>query len=120
MVRLLSKYLLLIALVMGILAPKMTAAVAEIFPGYFSMVICTGDELITLQIGPDGIPVETPISSVDTCAAADIPILLLGIPDAWVGFARTYTTRFVEIAYVPFSANVSSLKDPSRAPPISV
>ena len=56
--------LLLTGLILAsLLLPKMGAAIVDLNPRVFTAVVCTGDRMVVMRIGPDGTPVE--LSEVD-------------------------------------------------------
>lgn len=52
----LARSALIVLTVLGLLMPRVSAAVSLVAPGTQVVVICTGDGLRTLVIGPDGKP----------------------------------------------------------------
>lgn len=67
----LARVLLVLCLVAGILLPRAGAILTELIPGIDRMVICTGTEMITLTIGPDGEPIQEIDSATPHCVMAD-------------------------------------------------
>ena len=63
---------LTLCVVAGLLLPRMGAALAEI-AGFDAAVICRGDGLAILHLGPDGTPVETELADHGPCA---MPVLV--------------------------------------------
>lgn len=49
--------LIIVLTILGLVAPRISAAVAVAAPGMQTIVICTGDGLQTIRIGDDGKPV---------------------------------------------------------------
>jgi hypothetical protein len=58
-------------LVTGVLVPKMSAALVALMPGFQAMVICTGTELVTIVLAPDGSPIEVSKTDTAPCTMAD-------------------------------------------------
>ncbi|MDF1871049.1 hypothetical protein [Vannielia sp.] len=76
----LSRLLLICTLLLGLVFPKATAVLAGLgLAGGETIVICTGDGLITLRIAPDGTPMEVP----DATAEAEQPCTMshAALPD---------------------------------------
>lgn len=74
-----------VAVASGLLLPRMTAVLAELLPGVQTMVICTGTELITLTIGPDGTPIEADdTGALPHCTLADLVEPSGPVLPAWV------------------------------------
>jgi hypothetical protein len=68
--------------ILGLLLPRMSAAVATMAPGVVTLVICTGDGLRTIRIDPDGTPVEVS-DHPDHCVlshAADTAVRVVPAP----------------------------------------
>lgn len=52
-----TRVLLIVLTILGLLMPRISAAVAYAVPGARTVVICTGDGLTTIHIQDDGTPV---------------------------------------------------------------
>lgn len=59
--------LMITALVVGILLPRMSAVLAEMSPNVWVIVICTGTTMETIILGPDGEPVANEEAMTDPC-----------------------------------------------------
>lgn len=70
--------LLLCLTILGLLAPRISAAVAWAAPGVQAVVICSGHGLQTLYLDPDGNPVAAGETQPDLC-------LLVNAADTAVG-----------------------------------
>ena len=62
---------LVIALAVGVALPKMTAALAEISPNVWVVVICNGVGMETITLGADGDPIPEPDLLAEHCVTAD-------------------------------------------------
>ncbi len=69
----LMRPLFVLLLTLGLLLPRTGAALADLM-GFQSLVICTGTDLVTLVISPDGTPIEVEIAEHGPCLAATIPM----------------------------------------------
>jgi hypothetical protein len=112
---------LVVAVATGMLLPRMSAVLAELMPGVQTMVICTGTDLITLTIGPDGTPIEADdTGALPHCTLAD----LIDHPNqtlpAWIAL---HAPEAPQPAILPhLSADQDRLNGLrlSRAPPVLV
>lgn len=104
-------------LILGLLAPKISALLLHLNPNVTAVVICTGTELVTIHIGADGKPVK-----VDEVAQA--PCLLTD-PDAlphpdlarWTRTPASYDVTFAALARdARTQAEIGLLQD-LRGPP---
>lgn len=83
------RLLVLLLTLLGLLMPRVSGAAASIVPGGTTVVICTGQGMMTLRIDETGKPV--PIAdqpdhcilahAVDTTARAEVPPLLAPLVD---------------------------------------
>ncbi|MEM9344453.1 MAG: hypothetical protein AAGA87_15525 [Pseudomonadota bacterium] len=104
--------------VVALLAPRMAAAALSFLPGYTTVAICTGAEIVYLTLDSEGNPVNvgdpvevTPcvLADADTSTAARIP--------AWHALAADWADPFVAHAHSTASFDVLLTLQPSRAPP---
>ncbi len=112
--------LFVVLLIVGLLAPRMSAAVAEIVPGMQTMVICTGQGLVTLTIGADGIPVETPQIEQHDCVLADITVVAEMAPQFWEKLAWDHRLRFAVTESEWMPGNPLRRRSPTRGPPVLI
>lgn len=115
-----ARHLLVLCLVLGTVLPKASAVLFEIIPGFQSIVICTGTDLVTLQIGPDGAPVKTPTDQHDVCAVEDPLRLAERTIPFWVRSTQNHALAFSVIANIDAPRPIFTIKSPSHAPPVSV
>lgn len=108
--------ILVVALTVGILLPRMSAVLADIIPGVTQVAICTGSEIITLTIGPDGQPIETEIET-SHCVLGDTSAMADGPDPVWVTLARSYHPLFISLIHDAADQDRLSRIAPSRAPP---
>tara|TARA_Y100001956_G_scaffold69512_1_gene72855 strand:+ start:75 stop:488 length:414 start_codon:yes stop_codon:yes gene_type:complete len=109
--------LLVLATVVGLLLPKMSAVVASLVPGVMVVTICTGSEMVTLTLNADGEPVEEVEPAVDHCVLADL-IQDQPQPEApWVALARSYRCPFVATPNPYQTCDYLRQQDPPRGPP---
>lgn len=106
---------LVLLAMLGILMPKVSAAVATLAPSVETVVICTGDGLRTIRIDPDGSPV--PISH-----HADHCLLTHAADTAVPAASRRVGATPVDTAVRPTGDLVrrslpQSARPPPRAPP---
>ena len=112
--------LLVILLVSGLLAPRMSAVLAQVIPGVQVLVICTGDQMVTLTIGADGKPIEMDNAELHPCitTAANKHVTLAD--PYWSLLGRDYAFGFaVRESTKPAQPPLSRIS-PSRAPPTVV
>lgn len=117
MIRTFGYTLLVLATVVGLLLPKMSAVVATLVPGVMVVTICTGSEMVTLTLNADGEPVEEVEPAVDHCVMAD---LVQKDPQAeapWVALARSYRCPFVANPNPYQNCDYLRQQDPPRGPP---
>lgn len=60
-------------LLVGLLLPRMGAALAGLAPGVQLVVICRGDALVTIAVGADGAPIEVETAEPVPCLTAPSP-----------------------------------------------
>ncbi|WP_308918200.1 hypothetical protein, partial [Jannaschia sp. LMIT008] len=59
--------LIVLAVVLGTLLPRAGAALAEVVPGVERIVICEGDRLAIVVLGPDGGRIDTDLPDLPHC-----------------------------------------------------
>lgn len=107
-------------LVFGLVAPKAGAVVLQWLPGMQAAVICTGQGMITLVLGPDGQPVTLEDGASDICLGTkavngpDAPV------PAWHRLARSYEIAFSSIPNQRVQTPPALRQRPSRAPPVQM
>lgn len=107
-------------LVGAVLFPKMATVVMDMMPSFQTVVICAGDQLIVVRLGPDGTPVEVTEDDMAPCVFGDA-LTIAAMPEPlWVGLARDYVHVFT-IQLNP-TANRPHARDhiPPRAPPVVI
>ncbi len=115
-----TRALLVVLLVFGLLAPRMSAVLAQVIPGIQTMVICTGDQMITLTIGADGVPVETVSENPHPCVMADGVTLATSDLPFWQKLAADHARSFA-ILESPRAVDDHLIRlSPSRAPPVVI
>lgn len=109
---------LVLVLVAGVLAPRVSAVLVDILPGFQKVVICTGAGMQVWILDQDGKPVETVELDDDRCLAADGRVLTDAGDAFWHILARDYAFRFsvLQVAF-PESADTTTA-DLIRGPPV--
>ena len=118
MLTLLKTCVLLPLLLYALLLPKVSAILLDIHPGIQVAVICTGTEIVTVRIGPDGVPIETEQAEDVPCLSADAPPKALIPTPTWVELARSFQSRFVAVPSTTNRHNPALLNRESQAPPV--
>jgi hypothetical protein len=112
--------LLVVLLVSGLLAPRMSAVLAQVIPGIQTMVICTGDELMTITIGTDGVPIETQEQTQHPCVVTEgVTLAAMDLP-FWQQLAADHTHRFAVRENTRVSVDHLTRLTPKRGPPVLV
>ncbi|MFQ6546987.1 hypothetical protein AADZ90_003465 [Aestuariibius sp. 2305UL40-4] len=112
--------LLVLSLVLGLLVPKMGVVLVELIPGWQTMVICTGGEMVVMTISPEGEPVEVEQDGAEPCPPANV------IADAeqdiprWVYLARDYGDQAIHRPSLRRDLSVILIRGPTRAPPLPI
>ena len=107
-----------LCVVAGLLLPRMLAVLVEIVPGMMTTVICTGDALIVVTLGPDGQPVELP-EEVDThCVMADGATSLADIAPDYRRLERHYSFGFQPKTHDTAELDRLARQATSRGPPV--
>ena len=111
---------LILLILSGLLAPRMTAVLAQVIPGVQTMVICTGDELIVLTIGTDGVPIETEDSTQHPCVMGDTISVAENTLPFWAVLGRDFAHHFAIHENAQADVQHLALISPTRAPPVLV
>ncbi|GFE64890.1 hypothetical protein [Litoreibacter roseus] len=111
------RYLLISCVALGLLAPKMTAALAEVIPGVQTFVICTGSEIVRVTLSADGEPIEEPVITTDHCVLGDLAAHTPDYTAHWHALARDYQFRFSVRLHPAPNGDLFAIKWPSQAPP---
>lgn len=107
-----------LCVVAGLLLPRMSAVLIEVVPGMITTVICTGDALIVVTLGPDGQPVELP-EEIDThCVMADGATSLANVAPDYRRLERHYSFGFKSKTHDTAGLDRLARQAPSRAPPV--
>ena len=111
---------LLPLLLAAMLLPKMGAALIELKPGVRTVVLCTGSNMVTMRIGPDGHPIEVEEGDTGPCvmatsvAAAAVPLPL------WIAVARSHKSEFVPVTNPLNRHDRALLNRDSQGPPFGL
>ncbi|MEP5730719.1 MAG: hypothetical protein ABJL67_15265 [Sulfitobacter sp.] len=118
--RVLFRSLLVVLLVLGIVLPKASAALALILPTYgTTMTICTPTGLITLRMDANGSPIKEDPTETAPCLMAHADMITPASIPQWHRIARNIDrTQSLKARPVPVTA-VQRLRPPGRAPPLS-
>lgn len=81
------------------------------------LVICTGFEMTTIVIGPDGTPVERHERCPDSILAA---MAALSLPEATLTFGSTFSVPLTRLAPANLHAKGTHLLSRARAPPVLI
>lgn len=109
---------MVLALLLGMILPRMQPILAEIIPGVRVMVICTGDTLVTMTLTADGTPVETSDPIAENCITATPPTNAQSATRFWHVLASDFRHHFTIHTDRLADANRAALTSPSRAPPV--
>ena len=109
--------LLVILVVAGLLAPRMSAVMAELVPGVQTFVICTGDSLVTITIGADCEPIEHEETVQHPCVLADTIAQAEATASFWLAIDRDFAHRFAVQENTRRATRGRVLISPSRGPP---
>lgn len=85
----LTRSLLVLVTILGLLLPRMSGVAASVVPGAMTVVICTGQGMMTLRIDESGNPVPVAdhpdhcvlAHAADTAARAEVPPLVAPLLD---------------------------------------
>ncbi|WP_224825558.1 hypothetical protein [Cognatishimia sp. MH4019] len=112
--------LLVLCLTLGLIWPKVSAAVVGFLPGVQSYVICTGADMVTILVDAEGNPIEQVATDSAPCLSADVPPVALRAPQFWQQLARDHQDRFIQHENRQPLRSVLQRPAPSRAPPVVV
>lgn len=105
------------ALLTCLTLPSVFGVLAEFMPGIQTYVICAGDRLVTIKVGPDGAPVEAPETTFTHCVLGDAVWSQAGPSPDWSALQRSYQRLFaLKLRQAPDDERLAS-KRLSRGPP---
>ena len=119
MIRLLNACVLLPLLLWALLLPKLAVVLLEFNPNIQTVVICTGTEMVTLTVGPDGEPLQIGDGEEAPCVTTEDDFLAVWTDPKWVTLARDYIFAFVITANRSERLNPELLSRDSQAPPLA-
>ena len=103
-------------LVLGLILPKATAGLAAVGLAGTTVVICSGDKLVTITLDADGNPISS-IASEEPCGLV-VPVTDLSTPKPdWTPAERRMATALATPTYPPALAPTGP--PPPRAPPFA-
>lgn len=103
--------LLIVLLTLGLLAPKMGAALAALAPGIERVVICAGTEMRVVHL-KDGAPMDVALPDLPHCVAA------APLPDPARGLVRWHVLVPSWVLPLPDAPTLAA-RTPWRGPPPS-
>lgn len=109
--------LIVFYLILGIVLPKVSGLLLELHPGVTVQVICTGTEMITLRIGPDGNPVKVTQTDAGPCVLSDPSMADLRVDPPWVVLARQFDTTFIAVPSPTSDTERLAIQPESHGPP---
>ncbi|MEO0831438.1 MAG: hypothetical protein AAFY03_13400 [Pseudomonadota bacterium] len=109
--------LILVLLASIVALPAATGLAVNLVPGLQTYVICTGDRLIRVTVGPDGTPVETPEVEVTHCITADATAPSGAKPSDWIALTRVFEQIIIPKPPVALHQPRFAVRRLSRAPP---
>ncbi|WP_368185215.1 hypothetical protein [Aestuariibius sp. HNIBRBA575] len=109
--------LMVCLVVLGLLAPRMSAILVHVIPGIQTVAICTGAEIIILTLDANGTPIESQEHKSEHCVLADLVIAQAQPDPHWQALARDYTRPFTIVVHDAADRDRLSHILPSRAPP---
>lgn len=104
-------------MVLGLLAPKLSALALHLNPNIMAIVICTGTEMVTIHIGADGEPIEVTEAEQTPCVMADPNAIKSPEFARWTKAPRSYRVAFVDIHNDDRSQAEVGLLPDLRGPP---
>ncbi|PRY94770.1 hypothetical protein BCF33_0368 [Hasllibacter halocynthiae] len=110
------RLILSLAVLLGLLAPKMGAALAGLAPGVERVVICAGDGMRVIHLR-GGVPVEVDLPELARCAPAAPPPPPAAAPDAWRALAAVFALALPPPPALPARATWRG-PPPSHGPPL--
>ncbi|MEL6645900.1 MAG: hypothetical protein AAFQ79_18360 [Pseudomonadota bacterium] len=108
---------LVIALTTGLILPKMGGVLAGFVPGVMQVVICTGTEMVTVTLGPDGQPIETEVIEGEPCVMTAAALPADTALPLWHRLARDHRDAFSAVVLDRAPPRLFAVKWPSQAPP---
>lgn len=115
-----ARILLLFAICVGLLLPRMSAVLVELMPGLQSMVICTGEGLVVVTLGPDGTPIEQTDTPEHRCVMSENPAVADVTIPFWQRLAGDYHNHFGIVENLTLQPNDLMIIGPTRGPPVPV
>lgn len=113
----LHRCFVVLTLITALLAPKLSALALHVMPGAISAVICTGSELVTIQIDANGNPVEVTETDHGACLLANPDTLGWDRLAGWWAAPKSFHKAFA-VHPVTFLSNAESgLIADQRGPP---
>lgn len=114
------RILLTIALCLGIVIPKVGSAVQMLVLGELqTVVLCTGDGMVTIQIDAEGNPVETHDEAEPApCVLGHIILAGPAYLPLWQVLARDHAQSAGLFEQTPRTEPPFRLRKPARAPPL--
>lgn len=114
-VRILTVTLLLWAMIL----PKVAGVLLEWHPNIQTVVICTGTDMVTLTIGPNGKPIEVESEEDAPCVMTEETVIEVDVRTAWIALARDYRATFIAHPS-PLNGHLSKLLNrTSQGPPLA-
>ena len=114
------KILIATLVVVSLLVPRMAAAALSFLPGYTTIAICTGAEIVYLTLDSEGNPVDVgdPVD-VTPCVLADANTTDGVRTPAWHALAANWADPFVSSPHRRAAFDVLDTLQPTRAPPFA-
>lgn len=120
MPRLLLQHVLMVCLIAGLITPKLSGLLMHISPHVTTAVICTGGEMVTVQLDAQGRPVETEKLGYGPCLIADPNPVVFDTTADWFAAPRSYRHGFSIVATArPTDGHFDYLPD-LRGPPVLI
>ncbi|MEM7720271.1 MAG: hypothetical protein AAF222_13820 [Pseudomonadota bacterium] len=119
MIRFLRSCLLLPLLLWALLLPKLSVILLEFNPNIQTVVICTGTEMVTITVGPDGEPIHVDDGEDAPCVLTEDKALSVPSDPDWVALARSYAFAFVVNTNPALQRAPERLSRDSQAPPLA-
>ncbi|MBV6658461.1 MAG: hypothetical protein KI785_11905 [Devosiaceae bacterium] len=107
-------------LCVAVLVPKVAGMLVDILPGYHTVVICSGGEMIAITLSPDGEPVQHGEGKSEPCQLNHALVFDERPIPLWIALACSYA---FEVACAPNlvpDPSVLVTRGASRAPPVVV
>jgi len=87
-----------LVLSLALIAPKMTAVLTSLLPGYSIVVLCTGNAIERILIDSNGQPVTVETTDHAPCVTQDPVQISTPVILDWVTLTRTYARAFIVIS----------------------